>query len=214
MLIFGHTGITLGAAVLTGVAFFRKHSPDSNMEEKRLGPDRSTEVSPAHTIPDTQRLSWFTLLAGKIDIRILLIGSLLPDIIDKPVGRFFFRDVFSNGRIMAHTLVFLILLTLVGFYLLRNRGGTGLLVFSFGTLTHLIFDQMWLTPRTLFWPFYGFTFERADLADWIPNMGMNLLTNPQVFVPELVGGVVLLWFAAVLVRKRKVFYFIRRGRLQ
>ena len=115
---------------------------------------------------------------------------------------------------MAHTLVFLILLTLVGFYLLRNRGGTGLLVFSFGTLTHLIFDQMWLTPRTLFWPFYGFTFERVDLADWIPNMGMNLLTNPQVFVPELVGGVVLLWFAAVLVRKRKVFYFIRRGRLQ
>lgn len=107
--------------------------------------------------------SWFTSLGNSIDMRLLLVGSLLPDIIDKPVGMFFFRDSLSNGRIFCHTLLFLILVTVAGLYFYRRYSKTWLLAFSFGTLTHLVFDQMWRTPQTLFWPLFGLPFERADI---------------------------------------------------
>nr|WP_292468287.1 metal-dependent hydrolase [Methanolobus sp.] len=42
-----------------------------------------------------------------IKYRYVAFGSLLPDIIDKPIGRFLFADSIANGRIFAHTLVFL-----------------------------------------------------------------------------------------------------------
>ncbi len=213
MLVLGHTGITLGIAVLAGSAFSSRYSPASKRDRERHQPGQSTEVSSSRTIPATQRLSRLTFLASKIDIRILLIGSLLSDIIDKPIGHFIFRETFSNGRIISHTLLFLILITLAGLYLYKSRARTGLLVLSFGTLTHLIFDQMWHAPRTLFWPIYGFAFDRGDITDWIPNMLAGLISNPQVYVPELVGAAVLLWFAVVLVRNRKVFYFLKWGRL-
>ena len=45
-----------------------------------------------------------------IDYRLVLLGSMLPDIIDKPLGGFIFKDALGSGRIYAHTLIFLLLL--------------------------------------------------------------------------------------------------------
>ena len=140
------------------------------------------------------------------------MGSLLPDIIDKPVGQFFFRDTFSNGRIFYNTLLFLILITIGGLYLYCNRKKTWLLVFSFGTFTHLVLDGMWLTPQTLLWPLYGFSFERLDLSYWGEDLFYNLLTNPLVWISELVGISLISWFAWLLVRKGAIGTFIRKGR--
>jgi membrane-bound metal-dependent hydrolase YbcI (DUF457 family) len=153
-------------------------------------------------------------LGTRIDIRLLLIGSLLPDIIDKPVGLLLFRETLSNGRIFCHTLLFLILITLAGLYLYKSRGRTSLLAVSVGTFTHLIFDQMWRTPRTLFWPVYGLTFDRMDVSDWILNILHALMTDPQVYVPELMGTAILVWFTLALVQKWKVFYFVKYGQVQ
>jgi hypothetical protein len=36
------------------------------------------------------------------DIRLLILGSLLPDLIDKPLGHIILPE--NNGRIFAHTL--------------------------------------------------------------------------------------------------------------
>ncbi len=214
MLVLGHTGITLGIAVLLSGAFSRSYSllTETDRERPQLG--QSTEVSSSQDNSAAGRLSWLTLLASKIDIRLLLISSLLPDIIDKPIGRFFFQDTISNGRIIGHTLLFLILMTLAGLYLYKSRGRTSLLALSFGTFTHLIFDQMWRAPRSLFWPIYGFTFDRIDLTGWIPNMLGALMADPQVYIPELTGTAILVWFTVVLVRKRKVFYFLKCGQVQ
>ena len=143
-----------------------------------------------------------------------MIGALLPDIIDKPAGQYFFRETFSNGRIFSHTLLFLILVTLAGLYLYRRSSRGWLFVLSFGTFTHLILDQMWLAPQTLFWPFFGFAFAREELADWAPNMLQSLLTNPEVYISELVGAIVLFWFGLVLARRRKAFAFIRYGKVR
>jgi inner membrane protein len=157
--------------------------------------------------------SWFTSLANRIDIRLLLIGSLLPDIIDKPVGHFFFPDTFGTGRIFCHTLLFLILITLGGLYLYWSRKKTWLLVLSFGTFTHLILDGMWLHPKTLLWPLYGLSFERICLENWIENMLYDLLHQPVLIIPELTGAVIIIWFVLLLARRGKLYAFLRRGQV-
>ncbi len=93
MLVLAHAGITLGTVTLQAGVVKYRHEPKRS------------------------RISWFASLSKYIDIRILIIGSLLPDIIDKLVGQYFFQETFSYGRIYAHTLLFLVIITAVGFYL-------------------------------------------------------------------------------------------------
>ncbi|KLU60294.1 hypothetical protein CEB3_c31450 [Peptococcaceae bacterium CEB3] len=68
----------------------------------------------------------FTTLAAKgvekvtgekrMDYRLVVVGSILPDLIDKPIGRILFQSRFESGRVYAHTLAFVILLTAIGLY--------------------------------------------------------------------------------------------------
>ena len=213
MLIFGHVGITLGAAVTLNGTLSKSYPLTTKENKIKEPPQASSELVPAQNRTSDSRASWLASLANSIDIRLLLLGSLLPDIIDKPIGQFFFRDTLSNGRIFCHTLLFLILITLAGLYLYRSCGKAWLLVLSFGTFTHLILDQMWLEPRTILWPLYGFAFEKIDLTDWTENIFHALRTNPGVYVPEIVGAVILIWFTLVLVRDRKIRTFIKKGQV-
>ena len=213
MLVMGHTGITLGIAVLLSGAFSKNYSLPAETDRKTQQLGQSTGVLSSHKTPAGGRPSWLTFLATNIDIRVLLIGSLLPDIIDKPIGQYFFRETFNSGRIFGHTLLFLILITAAGYYLYRSRGKTWLLALSFGTFFHLILDQIWLMPETLLWPLYGFTFVEADLSNWAQGILYALLNNPEVYIPEAVGIVVLLSFMAVLVRRKSVYLFIRSGQV-
>ena len=210
MLVFGHAGITLGAATLLasvlGSGRFSKITV-----KKEIEPSSQSFKNPQ---TPSNKTSWLTSLGSRLDIRLLLVGSLLPDIIDKPVGLFFFRETFSNGRIFCHTLLFLILVTVTGLYLYRWRGKTWLLAFSFGTLAHHICDQMWRIPQTLFWPLFGLNFERADISDWASKILYGLFTEPTIYVPELVGAVIIIWFAWTLLRTRKTYVFIKSGRIR
>jgi len=193
MLILGHVGITLGAAVLLNRALVKRHRlPAIGRNPK----------------------SWLTGLGNRIDIRILLIGSLLPDFIDKPVGQLLLRDTLNNGRIFCHTLLFVIVLTLAGVCLYRARRKTWLLVLAGGSFAHLVFDQMWLHPRTLFWPIFGLAFERVgDLTYWLRDVWYALLTEPTVYVPELAGTMILIWFTLALLRRRRVYSFLKNGQV-
>ena len=97
-----------------------------------------------------------------IDYRLILLGSMLPDIIDKPLGIW----LLDTGRSIGHTLVFGSVLVAAGFTLYAWRCSTGLLGLSFASVIHLVLDQMWLAPRTLLWPAYGWSFERGDVEEW------------------------------------------------
>jgi len=185
MLLFGHPGITLGAATVIAGAVNSRHG----------------------------KISWFTSLSRYVDIRLLLVGSLLPDIIDKPIGQYFFRDTFYNGRIFSHTLLFLILISAVGFYLYKRHRQVWMLTLAAGTFMHLVLDEMWSTPATLFWPLLGFTFKKAELTSWLSNIFHELFSNPVVYIPEAIGLAILLWFGLVLVRRKKVRVFIKYGKV-
>jgi membrane-bound metal-dependent hydrolase YbcI (DUF457 family) len=147
-------------------------------------------------------------LAECIDIRLLVIGALLPDIIDKPLGLL----LFDNGRIFSHTLFFWLLLTAVAlyYYLISRRSWPWLL--SFGTFCHLVLDQIWLIPKILAWPVFGFSFPRGDAAGWLSSIFGGLVTKPELYIPELVGGVILIWFAVILIRQKRLFNSLRPAR--
>jgi membrane-bound metal-dependent hydrolase YbcI (DUF457 family) len=170
-------------------------------------------MPPAKNYPAGGRASWLISLGNYVDVRLLLVGSLLPDIVDKPLGMFFLRDTFGNGRIFCHTLVFALLITLAGFYIYRRHGKMWLLILAFGTFTHLLLDEMWLEPRTLLWPLYGYIFPRGDPTDWIWNILYALRTDPGEYIPEIVGAAILVWFVVVLVRRKTVGAFIKSGKL-
>lgn len=206
MLLFGHVGITLGAAgVIAGVVTNRSPG-ETPASAKNTGTDNAiagkTAGHPAF---------WLTTLGGYLDIRFLLIGSLLPDIIDKPVGQYLFQETFSNGRIFCHTLIFLILIAASGWYLYRRYHRTGLLALASGTLAHLILDRMWESPKTLLWPLFGLTFERVDLTYWMSRLLQALLLDPVTYIPELVGIAVVAWFVWLLWRRQRIYAFLRHG---
>ncbi len=211
MLVFGHVGLTLGAAVLLNGVLSRSYARPGE------GNDYLETDSGAVSVKNrfsSGAASWLTSLASRIDIRLLLLCSLLPDVIDKPIGRFFFRDTIGNGRIFSHTLLFAILIFFVGLYLYRSRGRLWLLVLAFGTFTHLVFDQMWRTLQTLLWPLYGFAFEKARITDWISSLLNALLTDPEVYLSELAGLAILIWFTWLVVRRGKLRAFLRNGEIR
>lgn len=212
MLVFGHTGLTLGTAILVSHALDRIRLAQ-NTPDIREGSSSRFWVKLRRPIELLgNRLSRIAGIGTHIDMRLLLIGSLLPDIIDKPVGQYFFRETFSNGRIFCHTLLFLILITMLGIVVLNLYNKSWFSVLSFGTFTHLVFDQMWRTPQTLFWPLLGIAFGRVDLTDWVGNIFIALFTDPTVYVPELIGLGILMWFMWTLIRRRGLIYFIRYGK--
>ena len=212
MLLLAHTGITLGAAVLLAGSLTSVRLPKAASNEVSGSPRKLPQSAPSLAdSPVRKAASWLTSLGNLIDIRLLLAAALLPDIIDKPLGYFFLRETFSSGRIFGHTLLFLILITLAGLYLYRSRAQRWLLVLAFGTLVHLILDLMWQAPQIILWPILGFAFEKQDITNFVPNMLSALLTAPEVYVPELVGAAIIIWFSWTLLHKRRVYSFIRHG---
>ncbi len=102
----------------------------------------------------------FGLLVGDLlhDRRWILpciIGAVLPDLIDKPVGYFFFADLFGNGRIFMHSIVMVSLLLLFGFLAWKYWHHPEVLAVAFGILFHQVLDQMWEVPEDWYFPLFG-----------------------------------------------------------
>jgi hypothetical protein len=55
----------------------------------------------------------------------------------------------------------------------------------------LYLDEMWLSPRTLLWPLYGWTFEKTDVSHWLKDLLIWLRTDPSVYIPEIIGALFL-----------------------
>ncbi len=145
----------------------------------------------------------------QIDLRVLLVGSLLPDIIDKPVGRLAFGTF--GCRLFSHSLLFLMVIAFAGLCLYLSRHKSWLLVLGFGILIHLVLDTMWLDVHTLLWPLQGSSFPAVERTGWEQGVLHKLFTLPSVYVPELLGVAILAHFAWLLVHHGKTYAFIRHG---
>lgn len=191
MLLFAHTGLTLGLAMGMDNLHYRWSLGKSG--------DSSSNPHPAS-------------VTNPIDYRLVLVGSMLPDIIDKPLGIYIFVETFSNGRIFAHTLLFFLVISIIGllFHYWRH-GKLGILTLSLCSGFHLVLDQMWRIPQTLLWPIYGPTFPKAELGNWLPHIINALHTESTVYIPEIMGFVLLITFGVVLFRRGSFLPFLKGG---
>ncbi len=203
MLIFGHLGITLGVAVAADFLTSRVAGRCC------LTGRQNDEMMQFVTTKNNHRRD---LLSAIFDLRFWALGSLLPDIIDKPVGHFLFKETFHyNGRIFSHTLLLVILLMATAFFLPRLKARGWLIALSAGVLMHLILDYMWLTPQTLFWPLLGWAFPYSVESDWVGTMLRVLTHNPEAFLPELAGVAIIGILAFFIIRHKGLKQIIKNG---
>ena len=204
MLLFAHTGITVGCVWLAEKA----------LPVLRSNPYPSGSPQAGNTVPEQEQTVETRNITRKffVDYRLLLVGSMLPDILDKPLGVYLLADEISNGRIFGHTLLFTLILLGSGLFLFLRRARPGLLVVALGVVFHVVLDQMWKTPETLLWPLFGFVFSRYPVESWLPNIFENLVSNPAVFIPEIIGAMLLAAFFISIMRKGRLAEFIKTGR--
>lgn len=150
-------------------------------------------------------------LAENIDYRFVILGSMLPDIIDKPLGGIIFKETIGNGRIYSHTLLFLLFLLAVAAYVWSIYRKPGMLVVAGGCIVHHILDGMWLYPGTFLWPAYGWAFPKGNPENWL-QLWLSLLSEPGYLLPEIIGGSIIIFFVKDLVSRRHFFKFIVNGR--
>ncbi|WP_440946671.1 metal-dependent hydrolase [Methanosarcina sp. T3] len=143
-----------------------------------------------------------------VDFKWIAFGALLPDFIDKPLGRIILAETIGSGRIFAHTLLFAILLGLLAAYAFYQKGWTVPLIVAGASFCHLLEDQIWNSPEVLFWPFLGWKFPKDTLSGGFIEYFMKILNNSYnpasagVFIPEIVGLSIILLFAASRIRSK------------
>jgi inner membrane protein len=200
MQLFAHVGITLGSAWVLQKAAGRirrgilKRKPEY-IAAANFG-ESTTEV-------DSSQAS----TANWLDYRFLLLGSLLPDIIDKPLGIIFL----GNGRAFCHTLFFTLLILAAGIYFFLVRKKSAIFCIALGCVAHVLLDSMWLNQVTFFWPLFGWSFPHSDISigPWLERTFHNLLTQPSYYVPEAIGAIMLVFVYVDFMRKGKVSRLIK-----
>jgi membrane-bound metal-dependent hydrolase YbcI (DUF457 family) len=84
-----------------------------------------------------------------------MIGSMLPDLIDKPLGHIILQGSIDYGRIYAHSGLFLIAIVILGIAYQKKSGSWIMMGVALGVLSHLALDSMWELPVTVFYPLLG-----------------------------------------------------------
>jgi len=205
MLFFGHIGVTLGVAkacdTLISMAPLDS-SPGSTSGFKSAGVNTGRPSG-------YERLKTIKQRIGHIDYRLVIIGSLLPDLIDKPIF-FLVESASLSGRDYAHSLLFNLVM-LAGGLALTGYRKSWLLALSFSSFMHLVFDRMWTVPVTLFWPLLG-PFLRGERNAFVPEVYYGFFA-PINFIPEIVGLAILFLVGVRLVKRKAVTGFIKNGTL-
>lgn len=163
----------------------------------------------------TCAIVFFALGARRIDYRVVLLGAIISDLVDKPIGRIFFEDHFESGRLYGHTLLVATVLLLGIQLTLRGATARRWFILPICMLIHQVLDAMWNSPIAWFWPLFGTEFPADPKDDYWWEVLTRPLDHPWVLVQELVGLGLLIYLARAYklqdpdLRRR----FLRRGQL-
>ena len=142
-------------------------------------------------------------IVDRIDYRLVLLGGLLPDLIDKPLAWFVLHDYLDgNGHVYGHTLLAALVVFLPGLVLVVWRSDPRVLAMGVAMLSHLAVDPTNHSPENLLWPLLGTDFPQVTLL----GTKMTILT-------ESISALMLLAAGRYLYRANKLERFIRTGRI-
>ncbi len=145
------------------------------------------------------------LIKKKFDYRFVLIGAILSDF-DKVIG-FLLTDI-NNGRVILHTVLFAGLMSILSAF----RKSKILISLTSGIWMHLLLDQLWGDPQTLFWPLLG---NFQPIQDFhLTDIIHNTITQPYNLGGEIIGLAILIFFAAKyrLYISKRLKEFVLMGR--
>jgi hypothetical protein len=129
----------------------------------------------------------------KVDIRFLMVGAILPDLIDLPVGTILLANRYSTGELWFHSLLLAtIYMALVLMATRRGRRRRAYMAVGVGWLFHLLLDGMWTNPEVFFWPFFGLEIPAGESPFW-PLAWERALSDPWRWVKEAIGLAYLAW---------------------
>ena len=105
----------------------------------------------------------------------LILGSILPDLIDKPISLI---TKTISGRGIAHTPIFIFFLCFLIFFITRNKWIS--LSLGFGMIFHLLLD---IPIVPWFWPFIPLESYNYGLDSWI----YTILHDPLIISTEIIS---------------------------
>lgn len=151
----------------------------------------------------------------KVDVRFLILGALVPDLVDMPIGTLILSDRYSTSELWAHSLVAAsAFMAAVLIATRRGRRRRAWMALGVGWLFHLLLDGMWLNEDVFFWPILGWDLPTAPSAFW-PEALQRALADPWRWALEALGALYLwwLWRALGLGDQERREIVFRTGRL-
>jgi glycerol uptake facilitator-like aquaporin len=121
---------------------------------------------------------WQVFRDTAIDYRLVIVGAMLPDVIDGIAG----------GRAQVlHSVVTSALLLVIVMLATRHRRAARrrLLAIPIGTFLHLVLDGMWAKTAVFWWPLFG-----AGRSVRLPTASRG---PAAIVVQELLGAAALWW---------------------
>ena len=206
MLFFGHLGITAGVSKACDILLSMTKPGGGYQLRNNIG---SRLVISRERLYLRHVISRIQAEIGLIDYRLVLLGSLLPDIIDKPVFLLIGGGASLSGRDYAHTLLLNLTLLVGGMVLFRYRK-PGLLIISLSSFMHLILDQIWNSPVVLLWPLLG-PLPHGETSGWLADRFQELFLYPRVYIPEIIGLLVILFFTYRVTKGKRITDFLKEG---
>ena len=122
-------------------------------------------------------LVWLVFRDPAFDYRLVVVGALLPDVVDAPFG----------GARLTHTLLAAVAVLTVVMLTTRGRRHLrrSLLAVPIGIFAHLVADGMWARTETFWWPFFG-----RSLEGRLPALDHGLAV---LLLEELAGAAIVAW---------------------
>lgn len=116
------------------------------------------------------------------------IGSVLPDIIDKPLGYIILGSTLDNGKVFYHSLIIVLLFFFTGLLVWKYYQSHSFLFTALGVFLHQILDLMWKYPVNWYYPLLG-PYQTGTHKDYFKN----------AIVAELTSVTEWIFFIAILV---------------
>lgn len=150
----------------------------------------------------------------KVDIRFLIAGAIVPDVVDLTMGTIVLADRYSTGELWFHSLILpTVYMTAVVVLTRRGRRRRAFMALGVGWLFHLLLDGMWIDQEVFLWPFFGDI--PAGQSPFWPLAWDRALSDPWRWVKEAIGlgYLVWLWIALGLSDRARRRTVLETGRL-
>ncbi len=178
MLPFGHVGFSFSVALLLEGLVKKRRIRRSSVESTKGMEGESHQ--------------------GLIHHRLFLITLFLPDLFDKIISQL----LVQSGRAYGHTILFVLVATVIAFVLTRKNKQVGLTVFL-GAIVHLILDLDNGGFVPFFWPIFPQTFISSK--PWsLQRLLIIYMTAPPI--SEVMG--MLLIFVILIVKRREISSYL------